>query len=135
MYIKKQGFFRLGERQKRPRSLLGRMTIKPLLPSLREKKRYLAFQVQGDGTFTASGAQRALLTELHNYIGSLGLAGAGPVFLKDWKDNIGIVRIQTRYVDHLKAALALVREVDAQEAKIESLRVSGLLSHVREVYA
>jgi len=56
------------------------------------------------------------------------------MFLKDWKDNKGIVRVNSKYVDHTKASMALIKEVNGKKAKVQSLAISGIVDKLRKKY-
>jgi len=110
------------------------MKLKPLLPSLREKKRYLAFEVESKEKITFLEVKKAIEGKMKEFIGTLGMANTGMIFLKDWKDNKGIVRVNSKYVDHTKAGMALVKEVNNKRVIIKSLAVSGIIDKLRKKY-
>ena len=110
------------------------MKLKPLMPSLREKKRYIGFEVKTKEKITFSEAKKAIEDKMKEFIGTLGMANAGMIFLKDWKDNKGIVRVNTKFVDHTKAGMALIKEVNEKKAKVQSLAVSGIINKIRKKY-
>lgn len=107
------------------------MKLKGLLPSLREKKRYIAFSIKSADDISFKEAKNEIETSMLKFIGELGFANTGPLFLKDWKDMKGIVKVNTKYVDHTKAAMALIKEINGKKAKIESIAVSGVLNKIR----
>ncbi len=107
--------------------------MKPLLPSLREKKRYIAFEVMSQGTSLAE-AKTAILSRMATFLGEYGMAKAGVIFLKDWKGNKGIFRVASPEVDKAKAALALVKEINGKKASVRSLGTSGTLEKLRSKY-
>lgn len=102
------------------------MRLKSLLPSLREKKRYIAFEVQGERKLELKDAKELIERSIKDFIGDLGSAKAGVLFLKDWKNNRGIIKVNSKYVDEIKASLALIKDV-----KVQSLYVSGTIEKVR----
>lgn len=110
------------------------MKLKPLIPSLREKKRYIAYQVAAEARVSKEAAQKAIQASVKQFVGDLGSAQAGIMFLKDWKENTGIMRVSTKSVDQVKAALALVKEVNGSQAKISSVGMSGVVDKVRKSY-
>lgn len=110
------------------------MKLKPLLPSLREKKRYIAFEVQTESELSLAEARESIEATMHGFLGDLGMARAGVLFLKDWKQQRGIIRVNTKHVDDVKAAFALVQEVAKHKAKVQSLAVSGAIGKIRESY-
>ncbi len=110
------------------------MKLKPILPSLREKKRYIAFRVESDDAVTLKEARTAIEQSLQNFIGSYGIAQAGPQFLKDWKEQTGILRVNTKYVKHAQASFALIKTINNQKAVVSSMAVSGAISKIRSSY-
>jgi len=110
------------------------MKLKALLPSLREKKRYVAFEVESKDDISFKDVKETIEVSVNKLIGDLGSASAGIQFLKDWKNNKGILRVNTKYVDHVKASLTLVEDVNNQKIKIKSLEVSGIIDKLRKSY-
>jgi ribonuclease P/MRP protein subunit POP5 len=107
------------------------MKLKGLLPSLREKKRYIAFSIKSADDISFKEAKNGIEGSMLKFIGELGVANAGPLFLKDWKNMKGIIKVNTKYVDHTKASIALIKEINGKKAKVESIGVSGVLSKIR----
>lgn len=105
--------------------------IKPLLPTLREKKRYLVFEVIADKPFSNfSIVSRNLWANILRVLGSLGAAKAGIWMLPDKfdpKTQRGIIRVSHKHVDDLKASLALTSHLGDKAVIIRSLGVSGVL--------
>ena len=110
------------------------MKLKALLPSLREKKRYVSFVVESKEDLDLKQVKEAIEGSMKELVGNLGIANAGLLFLKDWKDNKGIVRVSTKSVDQLKASLALIKEINGQKVIIKSLGVSGIVDKLRKLY-
>jgi ribonuclease P/MRP protein subunit POP5 len=104
------------------------MKLRPLMPSLREKKRYVAFEVESVKKVDSKEAQEIIEKSFKRLVGELGLAKAGIKFMKDWKNNRGIIKVNTRSVDELKAAFALINE---ENIIIKSLTLSGSIEKVR----
>ncbi|MBS3162294.1 hypothetical protein J4467_00020 [Candidatus Woesearchaeota archaeon] len=98
------------------------------MPSLREKKRYLAFEVESENKLDSKEVQTLIESSMKRFVGELGMAKAGIIFMKDWKNNRGIIKVNTKSVDELKAALALVKE---EKIIIKSLALSGSIEKVR----
>ena len=58
--------------------------IKPVMPSLREKKRYLAFEViSKQKVEDFNKVQESIMGSALEFIGHLGMAKAGAIILKD----------------------------------------------------
>lgn len=105
------------------------MKLKALLPTLREKKRYLLFETFGEGETSQREANEALMSELHRFLGEFGMAKAGVVLLKDWNRNRGILRTVHNQVDTVKSAVLLAK---GKDFAFKTLVVSGSLGKVRK---
>lgn len=106
--------------------------IKPVLPSLREKKRYLTFEILSKSKIKDfSQVSGAIWNDLLSFIGELGAAKAGIIIMQDKynaNNQKGIIRVNHKYVDKLRASLSLVKQIDGKEVIIRSLTVSGMLN-------
>ena len=111
---------------------------KALLPSMREKKRYIAFELISDKPeIKAQSVQKAVLQAVSAYLGKLGAAEAGVIMLKeryDEKKNKGILRCAHKYVDQVKAALAFRTEIDKAPVIFRTLGVSGIIKKAHAKY-
>ncbi len=110
------------------------MKLKQVLPSLREKKRYVAFEVQSKASITRATAKKAITEKMQEFIGTLGMANAGLQFLPDWENNKGIYRVNTKYISHSKACLALMKTVDNKKVIVKSLATTGVINKIRKKY-
>ena len=110
------------------------MKLKPILPSLREKKRYVAFEITSKASITQFQAKKAITEKMQEFIGTLGMANAGLQFLPDWENNKGIYRVNTKYVSHSKACLALMKTINSQKVIVKSLGTTGVINKVRKKY-
>ena len=112
--------------------------IKPLLPSLREKKRYLAFEVISKQKIKDfNKVSDAVMNAGLGFLGQLGMAKAGAIILKDkWNNELqrGIIRVNHKHVDNLKAALTFVENIDNKEVIVKSVGVSGILKKAENRY-
>lgn len=105
--------------------------IKALLPTLREKKRYLAFEILSKNKIKAhASVSKAIWQGMLSYVGTKGAAQAGLMLLPEKyneRSQRGIARVSNTHVDNLKASLALITEIDAAPAIVRSIGVSGSL--------
>ena len=105
--------------------------LKPVLPSLREKKRYLVFEVVsnekiGDINQVSSAIWNASL----QFLGQLGTAKAGLMVLSNkWDQKLqrGIIKVSHKHVDAVRAALMFAGKIDNKDAIFRSLGISGIL--------
>ena len=108
--------------------------LKPVLPSLREKKRYVAFEVVGKRNVPFSSVSKALWLSLLSFAGDVGVAGAGVSILEDsWNENSqrGVVRVAHTAQDLVKASLIFVTDIDGENVVLRSLGSSGILAKAR----
>ena len=86
--------------------------MRPLKPSMREKKRYLLVR----GKNLKQNIERAIL----DFIGVLGMSKVGIGWIKTEKDS-AVIAINRKMVDHVRASLCVWPE------KMSVERVSGTL--------
>jgi len=108
------------------------MTIKPILPSLKEKKRYLVFEIISKSKIKAfSAVSKAIFASSLAFAGDFGVAEMGLQVLPEKFDadkQKGILRVSADMVDELKASLALVEDIDGESCIIDTVGVSGILN-------
>jgi len=112
--------------------------LKPLLPSLKEKKRYLAFEIISKGRIKAfSEVSKALWASTLSYAGTKGVARMGMwIFPEQYNAEAqkGLIRVAHRSLDELRAALALVKQIEDQPVIVRSLGASGVLAKAEKKY-
>ena len=112
--------------------------LKPVLPSLREKKRYIAFQVISKEKLSDSGPMAgAIMDSSLQLLGQIGAAKANIMVLSnkwDPKRQAGILKVSNRYVDAVKASFVCTDKIEGREAIIRSLGGSGMLNKAEKEY-
>lgn len=111
--------------------------IKPLLPTLRQKKRYLAFEILSERKITdSSDVQYALWSAMLRLYGETGTAAAGFWVLPEQyvhHRQRGILKVSHTAVLQAKAALALLHKIGEEPVVARSLGVSGILQKAKHV--
>jgi len=108
---------------------------KYLPPTLRDKHRYIAFQVIGERAFTKDEIKRAIWEASLSTLGVLGSARAKPWFIKfDEESQTGIVRVERKYVEELRLALTLITHVNGSRAIFRTLGVSGTIKRLKRKF-
>lgn len=103
--------------------------IKRFLPTLREKKRYLVFEVISKNN--PKDIVRRLTDSFIAFVGTLGQASAGlQVLTYDDKTQKGIIRVNNKYLDHLRASLALT---EIENTIVKSNFASGVLNKAQKM--
>lgn len=110
--------------------------IKPVMPSLREKKRYLVFEVLAKRRIAEpSSIRRAVYNSMLQLYGEMGAADAGLIMLDfNASSQRGIVKVSNKCVNSLKASLSLIKNVNAEPATLKSVGISGTLRKARAKY-
>ena len=117
---------------------MAKKKLKPLLPTLREKKRYLAFEVLSKAKIMDfDTVSNAILHTSAEFLGQLGVSKAGLLILSDkWDKNSqrGIIRVSHKHVDNLKAALTMMDKINDDDVIVKSVGVSGILNKAEKRY-
>ena len=112
--------------------------LKPILPSLREKRRYLAFEIVSKTRMTDFKAvSEAIKQNMLDLFGQVGYAKSALYILPDKyisEKQKGIIRINHKHVDDLRASLALIKSINNNEVVVKSIGVSGILKKAEERY-
>lgn len=106
---------------------------KALLPSLREKKRYLVFETISEEKFSFKDLKNAIVSGFRELFGLEGLAKAGLDFV-EYEENKGIIRVNNKALDHLRASFCFVRKINKGDVVVRSLGVSGMLKKARSKF-
>lgn len=109
------------------------MKLRTLLPTLKEKKRYVAFEIISEQTFTFSDAAKAITGSVINTCGTINTAAMGMNII-NYEKNKGVIRVAHTSVDALKSALCLCTTINETPAIIKSIGVSGILNKA-QIYA
>ena len=108
--------------------------LKPLLPSLKEKKRYLAFKILSESAIGSSGqVSKAIWDHSLGFLGELGCAEAGIILLQDKYNKgaqTGIIRVNHKHVDKMKSALMTIKSIEGKDVIVYTTGVSGILKKV-----
>ena len=101
--------------------------MKPLLPTLKERKRYLVYELLSTKAL-AGAPDKDVLSHLRTTLGMFDGAKAGilPVSY-DRKTQTGVLRVSHAQVDKVKACLLLLTRAGKQEVVPRVRGVSGIL--------
>ena len=117
---------------------MAKTKLKPILPSLREKKRYLVFEIISKERINEfSSVLNAILHSSLQFLGLLGAAKAGIMVLSNkWNQELqrGILKVSHKHVDAVKASLMFANKIDGKDVIFRSLGVSGILRKAERNY-
>ncbi|MBS3116014.1 hypothetical protein J4421_00280 [Candidatus Woesearchaeota archaeon] len=100
----------------------------PLLPSLKQKKRYVVFEIQAEESFSLQEAEAAVKEGLLRFLGEFGVAKAGPMFIREkYQPNKFILKINNKYVAEVISAIILIKSIKNKAVILRSIITSGTL--------
>ena len=109
-----------------------------MLASLKEKKRYLAFEVISNKPVTTFNfVSRAIWDACLSFLGEAGVGKAGLWLISekwDSKKQRGILKVNNKSIDQIKTSLTLVKFIERENVIIKSLGVSGMLTKADNLY-
>jgi ribonuclease P/MRP protein subunit POP5 len=109
--------------------------MKKVIPSLREKKRYLVFEVISKGKIAREHVMATVKNAYMSYLGQLEAGKAGVIVLGECYDEErqrGIIKVGHRHLDSLRASLSLARLSGGEPVIIRSMLVSGILGKAKD---
>ncbi len=106
--------------------------MKPILPSLKEKKRYVVFEVLSDKKVSQKEIEEGVQSNVAKFLGELGIARSGFVLMNDTiKGKKGIIRTNVKYQDEIKMALSLIKNIGKEKVIVNVTGVSGILKKAK----
>ena len=101
-----------------------------LLPALRQKKRYVVFEILADKSFSFIEIKDSLEEAMKDFWGQLGLSKAVPMLLKEKfspEKQRFIIKVNNKHVDELVSAMILIKKIKNTPVIIKSVITSGIL--------
>jgi RNase P/RNase MRP subunit POP5 len=98
--------------------------MEPLLPSLRQRKRYVAIELLSDSPIQRNSLISAVSQAGCSLLGDIGYAKCG-ISVLGFENNVGIVQCKHTSVSETIAVLAFITAVDNQKVIIRAAGVSG----------
>jgi len=107
---------------------------KVLLPTLKERQRYIVYKVLSKGGLKDFGnLHNNIILQCTSLLGIFDGAKAGVMSAKYNPEKFtGIIRVNNKYVDKLKVCLGLIKKINNQEVTIDCIYVSGMLNKAAE---
>lgn len=101
-----------------------------LLPSLKQKKRYIVFEILSSKKFSFPEIKEEVESTLLLFFGQWGLAKSSPLIIKEKfnpEKQRFVIKINHKFIDELKAALTLSKKIKNTPVIIKSVITSGTL--------
>ena len=99
--------------------------MKTILPTLKERNRYLVYEIKNN-KYNFNEIKQEMKKSILQFLGELEASKANILILEDFKENKGIIKVSHKYVDKVKVALMLIRNFI-----VETKYVSGTLKKAR----
>ncbi len=112
------------------------MKGKPLLPTLRTKKRYVVYELISDKDILHEMIVDAIVSSYKECFGIFGVGKAGIIDTKIYskeKKRV-ILKINHKYVEELRAALGMITNINSSKVIIHTIGVSGILRKAKKRY-
>lgn len=112
--------------------------VKPLLPSLREDRRYLVIEISSErpSAFGLGEVYKELNGCFKEYLGIFGLSEANISILKetfDKKSQRLIISACRKSIDKVRACLVYLKEINGKKAMARSIYCSGTIKKAKEM--
>ncbi len=105
-----------------------------LSATLREKSRYIAYQVISEKKLIFPDLNNALWNSILNFLGELNAANARIWIMKDtyddWKQT-GTIKCAHDFVEHVRSAIILIQRIGDVRVAVKILGVSGTMKGAR----
>jgi len=109
------------------------MKLKRNLPSMRERQRYIMFEIQGEEKFKKGDVLKAINVTGQRFFGEFEFSRIHP-WLIDFipGEQCGIIKTNNHAKGEAKSILFLINSINNKRARITCKKVSGTLKKVRE---
>jgi ribonuclease P/MRP protein subunit POP5 len=104
-------------------------------PTLRERNRYIAFELVCDSAVSRGEVVKAVWNALLQFLGELG-ASKTSLWVMDWNEEKkqGVLKVNHLSVDEVRAALTLMKGFNGKHAVFRTLGVSGSVKKTKEKF-
>lgn len=109
--------------------------MKPLPPSMREKKRYLKFKIHSEEPIEFGELVDEIWDSALDYMGSKHTGEANHWIIKNQysvEEQKGIIKIRRSYLEDFRSALTLIDSIGDQKAFIEVEKISGSIKKLKK---
>jgi ribonuclease P/MRP protein subunit POP5 len=103
------------------------------LPTLREKKRYIAFKIISENIINRKDLTEELFDSMYSLFGDKGVSESNPA-LMSYDGGYGVLRCQKDRTSDTRAALACINRVRGGFVSILVLGISGTIKGAMEKF-
>ena len=110
------------------------MKGKPLLPTLRTKKRYVVYEYISKTDISHNNIVKAVEDSYKECFGMFGLGEAGLMDTKIYNKKRGILKVNHKYLDKLRVSMTMIKDINDQKLALHTVGVSGILKKAKNKY-
>lgn len=114
----------------KPNNVVKDDKLKPLSPTLRQKKRFILVEIESNKKFDFKEVSENLVEEIITYLGAVEFGKSGIWILRDKfdaKNQRAVLKVSTKTKDKLIGVLSLIQKLSNTDVRIKLLSVSGTL--------
>ena len=108
---------------------MNKIKEKAIIPSLREKRRYLAYNVISQDKINLASIKNSINDNCYDFLGQLDYSRAG-IMIMDSGNN-GVIRVSNKYLSKVRAAIMFIDKIDNKPVIVRTITVSGILKKAR----
>ncbi|MEM7819065.1 MAG: Rpp14/Pop5 family protein, partial [Candidatus Aenigmatarchaeota archaeon] len=104
--------------------------LKTLIPTLRERERYIAFQVISENPINYIDLEKNLWDVMEEFLGEYGLSKTSLWLIKNLynpKSQTGVIRCNHKSLTQVLACLGLISRVGESRVVFKILKISGTI--------
>ena len=90
----------------------------------------MAFEITSKNEFAVKEIKDAIRKSALETLGTINYGKAGVKMIKIGKN--GIVKVNNKFVNHMKVAMMLIKDIDNKRVTFKINKVSGVLNKIKE---
>lgn len=115
------------------------MEDKPKLlpPSMRERERYIVFEVISKGDFSYDELSRSIWFTTLAFLGELGASSCGIKLIRNlWDERTkrGVIRCFHNKIEEIRSALTMIRKIGNEDVIVHVLGVTGTIKSAKRKF-
>ncbi len=100
--------------------------MKPLPPTLRDRRRYVAFEIASSKVFSKKQVEKEINNVIFKALGLFGFSNSGFWLVKYYeKQKAGIIRVNNDYLNLVLFALGFFEKIENEKIVVKIIRVTG----------
>ncbi len=108
--------------------------MKPYPSTMRDRKRYIAFEVYSDKNIDENSMRKALNQGILDFIGIKGSADASYQFIEyNEKSKKGRIKCNHYGLENIKQSLTAIGEISFNKAFVHIIKIAGTVKKTRDI--